>query len=117
MRILTTVLLLVFSLCLGGVSFAAKGGNHGGGNNDHRGPSDRAYERADENAAFKRTKDWEPGVHPDKPKKKNDDADGDHKKKDKHKKKHKKDHDDDKDDDDHDQDGNLEKPLTNQTDS
>jgi len=48
-----------------------------------KGPSDRAYDRANDNASFKR----------------DDDDDDDHKKKDK--KKNKKKHDDDDDDDDH----------------
>ncbi|MBL8013429.1 MAG: hypothetical protein JNN05_06225 [Candidatus Omnitrophica bacterium] len=120
MRILTTVLVLILSLCWGVVSFADKGG-HKGGNDSHRGPSDRAYDRASDNAAFKRTKDWEPGTHPDKPKKKLDGAEGDHKKKDDHKRKHKRNSDgDDKGKENEDNNAENENPdtsLTNQTGS
>jgi hypothetical protein len=129
MRYIILAITLGVFLCLGDLAIAAKGG--------HKGPSERAYERANENASFKRDKDWTPGHHEDGEK---DHEDGDkkhkkHKHKDKKKNKHKHndddghkhdsddDHDGDKGSKEHDKDheSNLnddvsDDELTNQTD-
>ncbi len=125
MRVFMLILVMAVSLCVGGVSFAGKSGNSDSHKKDNRGPSDRAYERANDNAAFKRTENWEPGVHPDKPRnKKRDLQDGEHKeRKDKHKRKHKKDDDHNEEDDPVGEPSDLETPdgdlkndpLSNQT--
>ena len=77
MKYLVLVLMIGIFLFSTPVVFAAKGGQ--------KGPSERAYERANENAAFKRDKDWAPGDH-----KKKSDKDHDGDKKERHHKKHKK---------------------------
>ena len=115
MKHLTIALIIGIFLCSGSVVFAAKGGQ--------KGPSERAYERANENAAFKRDKDWAPGDHD---KKSDKDHDGDknkhgHKKHKKNKHKHHDDADhehehDKKDGDDSEQDENSsDTELTNET--
>ncbi len=76
MKKLIIFLVVGIFLLTGSPVFAAKGGG--------KGPSDRAYERANENARFKRDENWQPGADSEK-------KEGKKQKKDKKAKKNKKD--------------------------
>ena len=79
MRYVFTFLIMGVFLFNGISVFAAKGGT--------KGPSERAFERANEHASFKRDKDWTPGDHSDELKKKHEDGEEGHGDK-KHKHRH-----------------------------
>lgn len=104
MKRIVFILIVSIFLCHGLIAEAAKGGQ--------KGPSERAYEQANDNAAFKRDENWAPGKPKDKHKKKHhqetdDDDDSEHKDKKKKKDKHQA-HDDD--DQGHHGDGQAEHP-------
>ncbi len=86
MRYLMMVLALIVLMCQGSMVFAGKGG--------HQGPSERAYERANEHASFKRDSGWTQGQHEKKDKKCDEKKCKNKKHKHKHKERH---HDDDLD--------------------